>query len=445
MYFNQRIYSHVSSRSPKKIVPIASNSDERMQKDWEGHLQKPSRFRVALHQFFTQNKHLLNSVSRRRESTENVEKAFATFARDKNGFVDEVDLPPLLEALGCSPDSKNIQIALDSVQRRGDGRISQEEFQRWYKGSEARVEAEVRRIFEGFDFNSNGQIQKADVVRVLRSLGHVMSDSEANRYYDEIQVTSDKDNEMDRDNSTDLMSPVSFAQFDRWYSRSILWEEKCQQNEEPKERHNIDVPVESTLSSLLAYALTYPICAALYVTMPDIRRPENHKSKKMLFLTFAMSLVWLFLLSRCLLDWVTVVSNTLGIPTPVAGVTLLASGTSVPDLLSGYLVAKHGEGDMAVSSSIGSNIFDILVGLPVPWFLFTASAQTLVEFQTKSLGSSVLILILMLISVGLVVVIMKWRMTKSMGVVMMLLYFLFIVQDILQQMPENKPILRLNF
>merc|ERR1712137_601861 len=216
-------------------------------------------------------------------------------------------------------------------------------------------------------------------------------------------------------------------------------------NEEPKERHNIDVPADRTWSSLFAYALTYPTCAALYVTMPDIRRPENHKSKKMLSLAFALSLVWLFLFSCCLLEWTIVVSNTLGIPAPVAGVTLLAAGTSVPDLLSSYIVAKHGEGDMAVSSSIGSNIFDILVGLPVPWFLFTVSSQAQVKFQTESLGSSIIILIVMLLSVGLIVIVMKWRMTKSMGLVMMLLYFLFIVQNILQQMPENKPIFRLDF
>ena len=40
------------------------------------------------------------------------------------------------------------------------------------------------------------------------------------------------------------------------------------------------------------------------------------------------------------------------------------------DLLSSLIVARQGEGDMAVSSSIGSNIFDILVGLPLPWILY---------------------------------------------------------------------------
>ena len=35
-----------------------------------------------------------------------------------------------------------------------------------------------------------------------------------------------------------------------------------------------------------------------------------------------------------------------------------------------------GQGDMAVSSSIGSNIFDILVGLPLPWLMFALWPST---------------------------------------------------------------------
>ena len=52
------------------------------------------------------------------------------------------------------------------------------------------------------------------------------------------------------------------------------------------------------------------------------------------------------------------------------GLTFLAAGTSVPDLLTSVIVARQGHGDMAVSSSIGSNIFDVLVGLPLPWLAF---------------------------------------------------------------------------
>ena len=51
------------------------------------------------------------------------------------------------------------------------------------------------------------------------------------------------------------------------------------------------------------------------------------------------------------------------------GLTFLAAGTSIPDLITSVIVARKGLGDMAVSSSVGSNIFDITVGLV---FLYSA-------------------------------------------------------------------------
>ncbi|KAF7221459.1 sodium/potassium/calcium exchanger 3-like [Nothobranchius furzeri] len=53
------------------------------------------------------------------------------------------------------------------------------------------------------------------------------------------------------------------------------------------------------------------------------------------------------------------------------GITFLAAGTSVPDCMASLIVARQGMGDMAVSNSIGSNVFDILVGLGLPWALKT--------------------------------------------------------------------------
>ena len=46
----------------------------------------------------------------------------------------------------------------------------------------------------------------------------------------------------------------------------------------------------------------------------------------------------------------------------ILGATILAAGTSIPDLITSVIVARKGRGDMAVSSSIGSNMFDITVG-----------------------------------------------------------------------------------
>lgn len=100
-----------------------------------------------------------------------------------------------------------------------------------------------------------------------------------------------------------------------------------------------------------------------FFLMSDVRRPGYAKWK---YVSFTMSIVWIGIFSYFMVEWTAIIGDTLHIPEVVMGLTFLAAGTSVPDLLSSVIVAKQGHGDMAVSSSIGSNIFDILVGLPLP-------------------------------------------------------------------------------
>lgn len=69
------------------------------------------------------------------------------------------------------------------------------------------------------------------------------------------------------------------------------------------------------------------------------------------------------------------IGSTLGIPDTMMGLTFVAAGVSVPDALSSLAVIKEGLGDMAVSNAVGSNVFDILVCLGLPWFIQTAMIQ----------------------------------------------------------------------
>lgn len=126
-----------------------------------------------------------------------------------------------------------------------------------------------------------------------------------------------------------------------------------------------------------------------------------------------------------MVELASILGDTIGIPSFIMGLTLLAAGTSVPDMLSSIIVARQGKGDMAVSSSIGSNIFDVAVGLPLPWLLYAISKNgNPVIVMSDNIGLSIGILLLMLIIVVILIVINKWKMTKCLGIFMFVLYFL---------------------
>jgi Ca2+/Na+ antiporter len=88
------------------------------------------------------------------------------------------------------------------------------------------------------------------------------------------------------------------------------------------------------------------------------------------------------------------VALLLHVPKAIIGLTILAAGTSVPDLMSSIIVAKRGKGDMAISNGIGSNIFDILVGLGSVYFVYLLTHKDIgyIPVDTHNLHSSVILL-----------------------------------------------------
>ena len=67
----------------------------------------------------------------------------------------------------------------------------------------------------------------------------------------------------------------------------------------------------------------------------------------------------------------------------IMGVCVLAVGTSVPDAMGSYIVASKGQADMAIANAVGSNVFDILLGLGVPWFI-KVRGVCILEFASSS-------------------------------------------------------------
>ena len=109
------------------------------------------------------------------------------------------------------------------------------------------------------------------------------------------------------------------------------------------------------------------------------------------------------------------------------GLTFLAAGTSIPDLLTSVIVAKQGEGDMAVSSSIGSNIFDILLGCGVPFALSNLVYRKPVVVQTEAIMPSMYTLLGIFAAMTILLRASRWRMHTRTGSALLCLYVCYAV------------------
>jgi cation:H+ antiporter len=77
-------------------------------------------------------------------------------------------------------------------------------------------------------------------------------------------------------------------------------------------------------------------------------------------LYLAAGLAGLLLGADLLVDGAVEVAASFGIPDAVVGLTIIAVGTSLPELATSVAAAYRGEGDIAIGNAVGSSIFNLL-------------------------------------------------------------------------------------
>lgn len=178
---------------------------------------------------------------------------------------------------------------------------------------------------------------------------------------------------------------------------------------------------------LLMQILKWPIVFALWSTIPDCRRKPHLR-----YWTFLVCVLWIGVMSYVIIFMITVIGDTLNIPDSVMGLTFLAAGTSVPEAVSSVIVTNQGHGTMGISNSIGSNTFDILLCLGLPWLiksLFFPTSPGYHEISLKSSGMaySAGSLLSTLFGLYCAFLLNKFKLDWKVGVVCSTMYVLFLV------------------
>lgn len=121
-------------------------------------------------------------------------------------------------------------------------------------------------------------------------------------------------------------------------------------------------------------------------------------------------------------DWVvdscTTLAYMFGMSETLVGLTIVALGTSLPELVTSIVAARKNELDMAIGNVVGSNIFNILLILGV------AGAISPMTFL-KVNAIDTLILIVFSLIIGLMCM-KKKNLNKGNGIIMLVLYALYL-------------------
>ena len=77
-------------------------------------------------------------------------------------------------------------------------------------------------------------------------------------------------------------------------------------------------------------------------------------------------------------DCATTIALNLGMSENLTGLTIVAVGTSLPELVTSISAAKKGESDLAIGNVIGSNLFNVLLVLGISSFIHPIGVQSIV-------------------------------------------------------------------
>lgn len=152
--------------------------------------------------------------------------------------------------------------------------------------------------------------------------------------------------------------------------------------------------------------------------------PVGTKKPPMLLLLTAVGLVLIVWGSNVTVDAATAIAQAIGLSERFIGLTIVALGTSLPELFTSVAAARKGNVDIAIGNIVGSNLFNIL------FVVGTAALITPVVF-TPSFAIDTL--------VAAAVCVMLWacvrkdgELGKKEGIVMLVcygLYFLYLLTN----------------
>ncbi len=181
-----------------------------------------------------------------------------------------------------------------------------------------------------------------------------------------------------------------------------------------------EIPEEKEISEKTLFRkIVSPIDYVISLVFPPL---------KYYFPIFIISIILIAGISWVLVESAVHIAVLSGIPETVIALTILAAGTSVPDLISSLIVSKQGRGGMAISNAVGSNIFDILIGLGLPFLLIIFFSKGTISIHTENIKESVYFLLASILIVLLFFTANKWKVGKSFGIMLIVLYLAYIVR-----------------
>lgn len=187
--------------------------------------------------------------------------------------------------------------------------------------------------------------------------------------------------------------------------------------------------------SFPVWALVLIIGVALsllvFFTSKNDQQPKYHPL--FAYVGFVVAVVWIYSVANEVVNILQTFGVVFSISNAVLGLTLLAWGNSIGDLIADTVMARQGYPRIGISACFGGPLFNLLLGIGIPFTIATIKkgdyelSITLEEYVLAGF------LALSLLTSLIVVPLSKFRMSRPYGIGLIVLYVIFLVVALLTE------------
>ncbi|XP_011305559.1 sodium/potassium/calcium exchanger 6, mitochondrial-like [Fopius arisanus] len=191
-------------------------------------------------------------------------------------------------------------------------------------------------------------------------------------------------------------------------------------------------------------ALVFLVLGAIFgvaiFIMTGRDKPKYHNA--FAFLGFISAMLVVYVVANEVMAVLQCVGFASGISDAMLGITLLAWGNSVGDLISNVAIARRGFPRMGYSACFGGPLFNTLLGLGLTWTVSTISKS---DYRTKIRTSDMMpgclaFLLCTLVSSLIYLNTVGFRARKSYGFLLYSIYFVFMLVNFLSEIHYIHPL-----
>lgn len=158
--------------------------------------------------------------------------------------------------------------------------------------------------------------------------------------------------------------------------------------------------LDGNISRIDAVGLLGLFAVFMYITLVGAKQKEEPMQQTsvkggkpfMSVVWIVVGLVCLVFGSNLFVDAATVIARQLGVSDAVIGLTIIAGGTSFPELATSVVSARKGQSGIAIGNVLGSNVFNILLILGVTGVMSPMTLQGITTVDLTMLVVSMVML-----------------------------------------------------